>query len=82
MGAQYGDTKIDISAMSGVVGSMTPRVPQSGGGDGNNRHAAAWEDVSEALMLIADCMDMMGCPNGAKVRELATQSKMENMRSK
>ncbi len=58
-------------------GSNPNNAPNNGGGDANNRHASAWEQVRAALYLIADCFeDLGGCSQAATVRSLADTSKM------
>ena len=80
MGNSYSSTSIDLGSGSGSVGGGTPRVPSASGGGGANRHCAAWEQVKEALYIIADCMDTMGCPNSDQVRKLADEAQMGNNR--
>lgn len=80
MGNSYNSTSIDLGSGAGSIGGGSPRTPATGGGGGSNRHCAAWEQVKAALYLIADCMDMMGCPNGDQVRSLADESQMTKNR--
>ena len=42
---------------------------------GSMRHSAAWEQVKDALYLIADCVSQLGC-NSAEIKNLADQSIM------
>lgn len=78
MGNSYKPTSIDLSSGSGTVGGGSPRRPGSGGN--SNRHCAAWEQVSAALNIIADCMELQGCPQAEEVRALASGAKMERNR--
>lgn len=58
-------------------GSNPTNSPNLGGGDQHNRHCAAWEQIRQALRLIADCMDQVDCGSGGEVRALADSCKME-----
>lgn len=74
-GSPYESTEIDVEQGTGTVPGNSPN---RGGGGADNRHCAAWEQVSEALFLIAECLEnsQEGCPNAAAIRSLATASKM------
>lgn len=74
-GGSYGGAEVDTDSGSG---SKPQNSPNNGGGDESNRHAAAWEQVSEALKLIADCIDeIAGCGSTGAIRSLADISKMQ-----
>ena len=77
MGNSYKPTSIDLGSGSGTVGGGSPRRPGAASG---NRHCAAWEQVQAALNIIADCMDLQGCPQAGEVRALAAGAKMERNR--
>lgn len=79
MGNSYASTVIDIGTGIGSAGGGGPRRPDPNGGNGSNRHACAWEQIKEALYLIADCMDNVGC-SGDPVRQLADESQMQSFR--
>jgi len=74
----------DGGAYSGVSvntddgsGSKPANSPNEGGGNENNRHASAWEQIYPALMAIADCFEEIGgCGQADTIRTLAQQSKM------
>lgn len=74
----------DGGAYSGVSvntgdgsGSKPANSPNEGGGNENNRHASAWEQIYPALMAIADCFEEIGgCSQASSIRTLAAESKM------
>lgn len=81
---KYKDTAIDLASGAGKLGGGAPRLPDGAiiFGDGSNndnwRHCAAWEQVRRAFILIADCMEEVGCSDKAEeVRSLAEECKME-----
>lgn len=77
-GWAYESSTIDLDTGSG---SKPNNSPNEGGGDATNRHAAAWEQVSQALNTIADCLDNLGagCDTGS-IRSLAQLSIMNKNR--
>ena len=73
-GGAYSSVSIDTSSGSG---SNPSNSPNNGGGDSNNRHASAWEQIYPALMMVADCFEEIGgCSQAAAIRGLAADSKM------
>lgn len=73
-GGSYNPVSINTDNGSG---SNPPNSPNNGGGDANNRHASAWEQIYPALMMVADCFEEIGgCSQASAIRSLAEQSKM------
>ena len=73
-GGAYSGVTIDTDSGSG---SNPVNLENLGGGNQNNRHAAAWEEVCPALIMLADCIEQIaGCSNTDSVKALAQQAKM------
>lgn len=73
----YGSPTTDVE---NGRGSTPNNSPNTGGGGAANRHCSAWEQVSQALTIIASCMDQLGCPQADAVRALAQESIMNKNR--
>lgn len=78
-GSAYTGATTDIEDGSG---SKPNNPPNAGGGDASNRHCAAWEEVSAALRIIADCLTntLGACPEVSAVYELADKCQMRKNR--
>ncbi len=57
-------------------GTNSTNATKSGSFEESDRHCAAWEQVSQALLLIADCLEQDGCAHAAAIRTCAQTCKM------
>ena len=79
--AAYPEASINLGSATATIASVTPdtQLPAT------QRHAAAWEDVSDAMGIIKGCFDdiqaRIGAPtNQLQIPPLATSSQMGNLK--
>lgn len=71
----YIGPNIDIDKGKGTRGTVAPRVPNSSSSN-NNRHCAAYEQVSLAVNLICTALNTLGYGNTEPIRKAIAASIM------
>ena len=72
-GSGYKGASIDTDKGDG---NNSKNVTKDGTFVESDRHCAAWEQVRDALLLIADCLEQEGCGSSNAIRECAERCKM------